>query len=105
VERLWEALCVEFASSHAEHADSLRQLWVAAFPDTPYMGQKSEQWKQMGWQVRPNDHGCLCRNACFFAPLKIGLRTVLTPSDGMVACKPWRVQTRYYRAPQMVCTV
>lgn len=48
---LRERAAVVFNSEHEAHQDTLRQLWLAVFPGSPFPdGVKSERWKAMGWQ-------------------------------------------------------
>eukprot|EP00210_Caulerpa_lentillifera_P000545 g526.t1 len=47
---LWLRVQIPFDENNTEHKTVLMDLWQAAFPDTPWTGQKSKQWSLMGWQ-------------------------------------------------------
>ncbi|GMH32456.1 hypothetical protein BSKO_00290 [Bryopsis sp. KO-2023] len=41
---------VPYDDQNPDHLESLKSLWMAGFPDTPWNGVKSPKWKEMGWQ-------------------------------------------------------
>lgn len=47
---LRQRLEVSFDNTCLDHQDSLKQLWMLAFPDRELPPLKSELWKEMGWQ-------------------------------------------------------
>ncbi|KAJ0960793.1 hypothetical protein J5N97_001318 [Dioscorea zingiberensis] len=47
---LRQRLEVSFDSTCVDHQDSLKQLWMLAYPDRELPPLKSELWKEMGWQ-------------------------------------------------------
>lgn len=51
LEELQERLSVPYDSDNRQHQQQLQELWVLAFPELPFSTLKSNQWKEMGWQV------------------------------------------------------
>jgi hypothetical protein len=41
-----------FDEKNPEHIRLLQRLWCASFSDKPFQGVISEQWKEIGFQVR-----------------------------------------------------
>jgi hypothetical protein len=51
LEELQERLSVPYDSDNRQHQQQLQELWALAFPELPFSTLKSNQWKEMGWQV------------------------------------------------------
>lgn len=54
LEELQESLAVPYDGDNLQHQQQLQELWALAFPALPFPASiKSNQWKDMGWQVGP----------------------------------------------------
>jgi hypothetical protein len=51
LEELQDRLSVPYDSDNRQHQQQLQELWALAFPELPFSTLKSNQWKEMGWQV------------------------------------------------------
>jgi hypothetical protein len=52
LEELQESLAVPYDGQNLQHQQQLQELWGLAFPQLPFPAAiKSNQWKEMGWQV------------------------------------------------------
>jgi hypothetical protein len=52
LEELQESLAVPYDGDNLQHQQQLQELWTLAFPSLPFpVSIKSNQWKEMGWQV------------------------------------------------------
>jgi len=51
LEELQDRLAVPYDGQNMQHQQQLQELWALAFPQTPFTTLKSNQWKDMGWQV------------------------------------------------------
>ena len=52
LEELQDRLAVPYNGADPQHQQQLQELWALAFPHIPFTTLKSNQWKEMGWQVR-----------------------------------------------------
>lgn len=52
LEELQESLAVPYDGQNIQHQQQLQELWGLAFPQLSFPAAiKSNQWKEMGWQV------------------------------------------------------
>lgn len=69
LEELQDSLAVPYDGENLQHQQQLQELWSLAFPQLPFPAAiKSNQWKEMGWQVRHTGRVQvgLCSRVCLY---------------------------------------